>query len=187
MEVEVSDFYKNEFKKVYIITNKEPRRMACMIRYDNTRKVISYAKYLYTSYYKCEIPEGYDIDHINNDRMDDRIENLQILSKIENIRKSHRQKEYVILECPICHKMFQYEKRNLSSHPHPCCSRKCGGKYSHITAKKNNNSKEKKKHFCEQCGKEIEKYTGGKKFCSKECREENRKLKRQQPNRDGSL
>lgn len=180
MKIDVSDFYKDEFKQAYLLINKEPRRLVCLIRKDGSRLTISYAKYLYTSYYKCIIPEGYVIDHINNDKLDDRIENYQVISNADNIRKNHIVKEVVRLECPICHKFFIYEKRNLSTHPNPCCSRRCGGKYSHITAEINGNKKEKEKHYCEQCGKEIEKYTDGKKFCSKKCREENRKLKKQQ-------
>ena len=31
------------------------------------------------------------------------------------------------MTCPICGKKFQFLKRNLSTHPNPCCSRKCGG------------------------------------------------------------
>lgn len=68
-----------------------------------------------------------EIDHINGDKMDDRIENLQVISKRNNIHKSHTRKEFVELTCPVCGEKFLYEKRNLNTHPNPCCSRKCGG------------------------------------------------------------
>lgn len=48
---------------------------------------MSYAKYLYTSYYKVDINKGDEIDHINGDKMDDRIENLQIISGTYNRQK----------------------------------------------------------------------------------------------------
>ena len=35
------------------------------------------------------------------------------------------------MECPVCHKQFLFEMRNLKSHPNPCCSRKCGGIKAH--------------------------------------------------------
>ena len=33
--------------------------------------------------------------------------------------------------CPVCGKEFLFAKRNLSTHPNPCCSRRCGGIKSH--------------------------------------------------------
>lgn len=35
-----------------------------------------------------KIPEGLQIDHINNVRTDNRLENLQLLSRLENVRKA---------------------------------------------------------------------------------------------------
>ena len=36
-----------------------------------------------------DIPDGYEIDHINNDRSDNRLENLQLLTKSQNNQKSY--------------------------------------------------------------------------------------------------
>lgn len=36
-------------------------------------------------YFNGEIPEGYEIDHINGDRMDNRLENLRIVTHTENL------------------------------------------------------------------------------------------------------
>lgn len=133
MKIEISDYYKDKYKYAYVVTNKEPRRVCVLVDFDGNKTSMSYAKYLYTSYYKTEIPNGYQIDHINNNKLDDRIENLQMLSTYENIIKSHKKKELVELECPICHKKFLYKKGNLSTHFNPCCSRQCGGKKSYLT------------------------------------------------------
>ena len=92
---------------------------------------MSYDKYLYTSHYKCDIEDGYEVDHINGDKMDDRIENLQILPKEANNLKDRASAQQVVLECPVCHKLFCYLKRNLPFHKNPCCSRRCGGIKSH--------------------------------------------------------
>ena len=43
------------------------------------------------------------------------------------VNKGHREERRVEMTCPICGKKFQFLKRNLSTHPNPCCSRKCGG------------------------------------------------------------
>lgn len=36
-----------------------------------------------------EIPDGYEIDHINAVRDDNRLENLQLLTRLDNMRKAH--------------------------------------------------------------------------------------------------
>jgi len=127
MVEEISEYYKEKgFNKVYINTNKEPRRVATLRKIDGTMTSMSYAKYLYTSHYKCDIPKGEEVDHIDGDKMNDVIENLQVISATYNRQKNHHIKEMVELECPICKKKFLFEKRNLSTHSNPCCSRKCG-------------------------------------------------------------
>ena len=127
MKIEVSDYYKDKVRSAYVVTNKEPRRVCVMVYHDGAIHSMSYAKYLYTSYYKCDIPEGEQVDHINGDKMDDRIENLQKISKEYNNLKDRKGKTMVELTCPVCGEKFLYESRNLSTHPNPCCSRRCGG------------------------------------------------------------
>ena len=132
MKEDISDFYKEKgFNVVYVNINKEPRRVATLRKPDGTMISMSYAKYLYTSYYKCDINKDDNIDHINGNKLDDRIENLQVISGKYNRQKDHKKKEMLMLICPVCGKEFLYEKRNLSSHSNPCCSRKCGGIKSH--------------------------------------------------------
>ena len=132
MKEEISEFYKEQgFIKVYVVTNKEPRRVAILYKEDKTSLTMSYAKYLYTSYYKENVGKEYHIDHINGNKMDDRIENLQKITGKYNRIKDHSIKEMIIVTCPVCKKEFIFPKRNLSTHPNPCCSRKCGGIKSH--------------------------------------------------------
>lgn len=71
MKQEVSDYYREKgFTVVYINTNKEPRRVATLRKRDGTMQSMAYAKYLYTSHYKCDVAEGDQIDHINGNKMD---------------------------------------------------------------------------------------------------------------------
>ena len=136
MVQEISEFYKEKgYIKVYINTNREPRRVATLRKANKEMISMSYAKYLYTSYYKVDIPKEYHVDHINGDKMDDRIENLQVISRDYNIKKDHQHKEMVLLECPVCHEEFLFPKRNLPFRPNPCCSRRCGGIKSHWKTK----------------------------------------------------
>lgn len=131
MKIEVSDYYKKKVKAAYVVTNPEPRRVCVMVYWDGSMHSMSYAKYLYTSYYHCDIPKGEQIDHINGNKMDDRIENLQKISKEYNLLKDKEGKKMVELICPVCGQKFLFEARNLSTHPEPCCSRRCGGIKSH--------------------------------------------------------
>lgn len=132
MKQETSEYYKDKgFNVVYINVNKEPRRVATLRKPDGTMITMSYAKYLYTSHYKCDVDKNYHIDHINGDKMDDRIENLQKITGKYNRQKDHCRKEMVVMVCPVCGVDFLFEKRNLPFKPNPCCSRKCGGIKSH--------------------------------------------------------
>ena len=133
MKEEASEYYKSKgYDTVYIAINKEPRRVATL-RNSKTKEMhsMSYAKYLYTSYYKTDVADGDQVDHINGDGMDDRIENLQVISQYYNSRKDHQRKEMIVMICPVCKQEFLFEKRNLSTRPNPCCSRRCGGIKSH--------------------------------------------------------
>lgn len=137
MREQISDYYRQKgYERVYIVTNPEPRRVAILYKSDGTSMTMSYAKYLYTSTY-CEDIDGsvYHIDHINGDKMDDRIENLQKITGEYNRAKDHACSNMILCVCPVCGNEFLFPLRNLSSHPNPCCSRKCGGIKSHWKTK----------------------------------------------------
>lgn len=118
-------------KSVYVSTNKEPRRVARLVYSNGESRGMSYAKYLYTSYYECDVHAGDEVDHINGDQMDDRIENLQVISKRQNNSKKKSCKTFIELVCPVCGERFVFPKKNLGTHPNPCCGRRCGGVKSH--------------------------------------------------------
>lgn len=132
MIIEISEYYKQKgFIRAYLSTNKEPRRVCTLRKPDGTTTSMAYAKYLYTSHYKCDVDKDCQVDHIDGNKMNDVIENLQIISGTYNRQKDHICKEMILCKCPVCGTEFLFEKRNLSSHPNPCCSRKCGGIKSH--------------------------------------------------------
>jgi hypothetical protein len=75
------------------------------------------------------------VDHINNDKTDDRIENLQILSAKANVDKynaSTKGKRYMLLKCPACGISFEKEYHNTFERvkcKFHCCSKKCLHKF----------------------------------------------------------
>lgn len=134
--IEISDFYKEKgYTRLYIATNKENRKVATIRKPDGETHSMAYAKYVYTSHHHYDVPEGDQVDHINGDKTDDRIENLQVISKNYNIRKDHIIKEMVECECPICHKRFLLNKRDFKYKNNPCCSLECGNKKKSETVK----------------------------------------------------
>ena len=129
MRIEVSKHYKEKgAKSAYICTNKEPRRLVVIVWNDGRKTSMSYAKYMLTSYLGRDIEKGFEVDHINNNKMDDRIENYQILSATDNRKKSVKKAEMIECECPVCKKLFLMAKRNFRFRKNPCCSRLCGRK-----------------------------------------------------------
>lgn len=139
MKIEVTDYFKGEYRAAYLFKNNKNRNVVELVHKNSTKtnpikRFISYAKYLWISDNRKEVPEGYEVDHINDDGTDDRIENLQLLTKAENIRKSflYRPRQKSVLICPVCNKEFEKENRFLNRCNNPnCCSRRCSGLYAH--------------------------------------------------------
>ena len=52
----------------------------------HTSHLLSYAHLLY-AWFKGEVPAGYDIDHIDNNTLNNALDNLQLLTQEENLRK----------------------------------------------------------------------------------------------------
>lgn len=69
------------------------RRFVILTRGKYIRKTTSYARYLMEKHLKRLLTDLEEVDHINNDYRDDRLENLQVISKLANIRKSPRRKK----------------------------------------------------------------------------------------------
>lgn len=83
-----------------IFSKKEGRWFISYIK-DKRQRSISYARYLMSVKEKRFLDKAEQVDHINDIKDDDRIENLQILSIKENNNKSRPMKCKVII-CPTC-------------------------------------------------------------------------------------
>ena len=104
------------------------------------RTTQSYPRYLMEQYLGRQLEEHETVDHINEDFTDDRLENLQLLSRAENIHKNHEatghKTKYLDFICPVCNKEFKREERNYNHNQlnnkkaGPFCSRSCAGIYS---------------------------------------------------------
>lgn len=123
---------------LYIVHHrKENRRMANLVsKTDNSiRTTISYARYLMSVHLNRVLEKDEHVDHIDNDKMNDVITNLQILSPQENklkqeIHNSIVNPKFVTLKCSSCAIIFEYPARNYRFHSKHGqqkfhCSRQC--------------------------------------------------------------
>ena len=83
---------------------------------------------LYTTI-KSYLNKNEQVDHIDNDKTHDTLENLQILTPRENIIKSSSKTLHDFI-CGWCDTAFQLESRQMhkSRKLPPCCSRSCSAK-----------------------------------------------------------
>lgn len=96
------------------------------------RTSMTYARWLMCQKENRLLEPWEHVDHIDGNRTNDVIENLQILSQPENNRKSASGITTIELTCPNCSATFVRERRQIvhksRKHP-PCCSRSCAAKY----------------------------------------------------------
>jgi hypothetical protein len=112
---------------------KDGRKHVCIIFENGKRITKSYPRYILEKHLGRELLEKETVDHINNDFTDDRIENLQILTREENIKKSSPKPKMFSFNCPICGK-FSTKKFSNVKHNNinngksgPFCGKSCAG------------------------------------------------------------
>jgi|ERR1044071_2543272 len=107
-----------------------------VILYDGkTKKTVSYPKWLMQNLLGRELDSNLEtVDHKDEDFTNDSYDNLQLLTRRENIQKSHKPAETITFICPICKttvtKFARVIRDNLrQGKAGPFCSRSCAGKY----------------------------------------------------------
>ena len=146
MKREQADFPYEDFWLYKVWHEKEGRWQANLVRKSDTsiRTTITYAKYVLSVFLgRLLDPETEHVDHVDNNKTNDLVENLQILTPEENREKQrllYRElhPEFIKLKCPICGKEFNYLMRNFKFHTNRGrgrfhCSREC----SHESLRKN--------------------------------------------------
>lgn len=127
-EAPYGDYY------LYVVWHKsEGRRFAVLVSKTNgrVRTTISYARYLMAVKLGRKLEKQEQVDHIDNDKTNDVIDNLQILTSKENLRKEAQRRgvSYVVFKCPTCGRIFEKKKCNtfLGKGSGHCsfCSREC--------------------------------------------------------------
>lgn len=119
-------------------------------------------------YYNGEIPEGYHIHHINKDKSNNDISNLQLIKGEDHVTFHGLERGETQYDAII---------ENLNKNARPKANEWHGSEEGHLWHKKQYNKHLKKwidkrvKQICEQCGNEFETIDNKKaRFCSNKCK-----------------
>jgi hypothetical protein len=110
--IELEEPFKSLYRKGYLQLFPNGRKYIHLYNSDKDRTLISYARYMLSVKYGYLVSDDVDADHKDNDFTNDNIDNIQSLSKVENIRKHHISSKGFILSdtdqyCVICNKPFR--------------------------------------------------------------------------------
>lgn len=113
-------------------TRKQDDRKVVILRLDDGKLTTkSYARFLYEQQ-NGEIGDiDLTIDHVDEDVTNDILENFELLTRADNIRKAARTEMYYGV-CPICDTEFEKPMRTVRGNwkkgkAGPFCSRFCAG------------------------------------------------------------
>ncbi len=106
--------YNEDWKFGYIVINGEGRNTVILFNDSYDRSSTSYARYLMSVHLKRYLEDDEHVDHIDDDKTNDILENLQIISRKENNIKHCRIKGRLLVEykCPICEIRFTRRRQN---------------------------------------------------------------------------
>lgn len=88
MKIQLEYPYTQDWKAGYIVINRERRRTLILVSPDNRKSSTQYARYLLAVHLGRYLTSEETVDHIDGNKENDDISNLQILSRQENLRKS---------------------------------------------------------------------------------------------------
>lgn len=140
--------YNQDWKCGYVVTNPEGRKTLILWNSSKDRSSTQYARYLLAVHLGRYLTKDETVDHIDGNKQNDDLNNLQILSLAENTRKTHCKPPYE-LDCPICGIHFtkprssirNAEAREKALNNNMCCSLKCARIKTSQTLKEYNKQK----------------------------------------------
>ena len=123
MKIKLEYPYNTIWEKGYIVSS-QGRNTVILYNSHSNRSSVSLARYKMAVYLKRFLLKEEHVDHKDGNKINDNINNLQILSLVDNNRKTHSVNR-AELTCPVCAIKFT-PKRNQFWKKERCCSRKCG-------------------------------------------------------------
>ena len=91
MKIELQKPYSDDWDNGYLVVNPESRKTVILTK--NKSKIkssVSYARYLMAVKLNRYLTSDEEVDHIDEDKTNDSVNNLQILSRKENLQTNGR-------------------------------------------------------------------------------------------------
>lgn len=141
MKIELLEPFKSKWTYGYLVTNSENRKNVVLYNSESDRTTISYARYLLSIKLGRFLTDNEEADHRDDNKTNDDLGNLQILTPRENkIKQSLNRIINRSFTCPICKKEFSLTGRELGrrrNKTEPVCSKNCG--YAELSNRMNSN------------------------------------------------
>jgi hypothetical protein len=118
-------------------SNSKDGRLRCIVVFpDNTKKTISYPKYLMEVHLDRYLAENETIDHIDGNFLNNDLSNLQVIDRQKHSYNDVYRNEDITVKCQYCGKEFiikgsTIRQRNRTDRHQSgyFCSKQCSGKY----------------------------------------------------------
>ena len=138
MRIELEEPFVLLWKRAYLRVDKRGRSRVDLVNTSKDRTTISYARYLVSVREGRILNELEEVDHIDGDCSNDSLDNLQILSREEHIKKTQSTRPArakFSLTCPRCGVNFERYANQMSGRTNIFCSRSCNAKHSRSRGK----------------------------------------------------
>lgn len=130
--------YNTKWKYGYLNINSEGRRTLTLYNSPSDRSSTQYARYLLAVSLGRFLTKDEHVDHIDNDKTNDSIENIRVVSLQENNTKESKRRGIILIKiiCPVCKTTFSRRKgltQMVNSHKGKitCCSKYCACTLKH--------------------------------------------------------
>ena len=128
--------YENVIKTYGPYLGKDGRYRIILKFNDETKKGMSYPKYLMEMHLERYLEEDETVDHIDGNPLNNELSNLRVLNRQEHCSNDCIRNNSIIVTCTYCGKTFEIEGSKINSRNRRdrhqsgyFCSRRCSGKY----------------------------------------------------------